>query len=139
MVGLATIFLLGDSAYPCLSWLVSPFEDNGHLTRNQKLFNYRHSSTRIVIENAFGLLKGHFRRLNVFDNLDLIFIVECVIATAVIHNIRIGFDDEVDYMSDDIDEDHDEQFVQRVSGITNNASRRDEVLRQMFKRACNSI
>jgi hypothetical protein len=71
--------------------------------------------------------------------LDLIFIVECVIATAVIHNIRIGFDDEVDYMSDDIDEDHDEQFVQRVSGITNNASRRDEVLRQMFTRACNSI
>jgi hypothetical protein len=34
---------------------------------------------------------------------------------------------------------NDEQFIQRVSGITNNASRRDEVFRQMFTRACNSI
>jgi hypothetical protein len=54
-------FLLRDSAYPCLSWLVSSFKDNGDLTRNQKRFNYRHSSTRIVIQNAFGLLKGRFR------------------------------------------------------------------------------
>lgn len=52
-------FLLGDSACPSLTWLVPPFKDNGRLTENQKLFNFRHSSTRIIIENVFG----RFRRL----------------------------------------------------------------------------
>jgi hypothetical protein len=32
-------FLLGDSAYPSLNWLVPPFKDNGALTPNQRLFN----------------------------------------------------------------------------------------------------
>jgi predicted DNA-binding protein YlxM (UPF0122 family) len=31
--------LLGDSAYPCLRWLIPPFRDTGHLTDNQKTFN----------------------------------------------------------------------------------------------------
>lgn len=43
-------FLLGDSAYPSLSWLVPPFRDNGHLTPQQNEFNFMHSSTRIVVE-----------------------------------------------------------------------------------------
>ncbi|XP_066590811.1 uncharacterized protein [Prorops nasuta] len=64
-------FLLGDSAYPCLNWLIPPFKDNGNFISNKKIFNYRHSATRVVIENAFGLLKGRFRRLKFFENDDL--------------------------------------------------------------------
>ncbi|XP_026823903.1 putative nuclease HARBI1 [Ooceraea biroi] len=55
--------ILGDSAYGIQKYLICPFKDNGNLTQNKKIFNYRHSATRIVIENAFGLLKGRFRRL----------------------------------------------------------------------------
>ncbi|KAJ8914145.1 hypothetical protein NQ315_016223, partial [Exocentrus adspersus] len=80
-------FLLGDSAYPCLNWLIPPFRDNGNLTENQKLFNYRHSLSRVAIENAFGLLKGRFRRLKHFENDDIMFITKCVTAAAVLHNI----------------------------------------------------
>lgn len=47
-------FLLGDSAYPSLPWLVPPFRDNGHLTPQQTDFNFIHSSTRITVEKAFG-------------------------------------------------------------------------------------
>lgn len=38
-------FLLGDSAYPSLQWLVPTFRDNGHLTPQQRQFNYMHSAT----------------------------------------------------------------------------------------------
>lgn len=43
-------FIIGDSAYPSLAWLVPPFRDNGHLTPQQTEFNYMLSSTRIVAE-----------------------------------------------------------------------------------------
>ncbi|XP_067629448.1 putative nuclease HARBI1 isoform X2 [Eurosta solidaginis] len=56
-------FLLGDSAYGNSQWLISPFLDNGCLTPAQRQFNFIHSSTRIVVENAYGLLKTRFRRL----------------------------------------------------------------------------
>lgn len=48
-------FIIGDSAYLTLSWLVSSFCDNGRLTPQQTQFNFLHSSTRMVIEKAFSL------------------------------------------------------------------------------------
>lgn len=38
-------YLVGDSAYPLDKFIMVPFKDNGHLTRAQKLFNARLSST----------------------------------------------------------------------------------------------
>lgn len=45
--------LLGDSGFPLLGWLVTPFRDHGNLTRQQKLFDKTHSRCREIIE---GLL-----------------------------------------------------------------------------------
>lgn len=42
-------FLLADSAYPNLNWIVTPFQDTGFLTEHQKLFNKRLSSKRVVL------------------------------------------------------------------------------------------
>jgi len=55
--------LLGDSAFPLLENLLVPFKATHILTDKEKLFNRRLSSTRVVIEQAFGLLLGRFRRL----------------------------------------------------------------------------
>ena len=60
-------YLLGDSAYPLTSWLMSSFRDNCHLTPQQRNCNFLHSSSRMVIERAFALLKGRFRRLKYVD------------------------------------------------------------------------
>ncbi|KAB0803778.1 hypothetical protein PPYR_00748 [Photinus pyralis] len=90
--------LIGDSAYPALDWLSTPKKDNGHLSNDDKDFNYRHSSTRIVVENAYGHLKGRFRRLQKFDNLTTIFIINCIGASCVLHNIcqmRKDFNDDI--------------------------------------------
>ena len=59
--------LLGDTAYPLQTWIMTPYKDNGHLTEQQKTYNHLHCSTRMVIERAFALLKGRFRRLKYVD------------------------------------------------------------------------
>ncbi|XP_058811121.1 putative nuclease HARBI1 [Topomyia yanbarensis] len=50
--------LVGDSAYPLDTFLLRPYKDNGNLSPEKINFNKVHSSTRMVIENAIGLLKG---------------------------------------------------------------------------------
>lgn len=91
-------FILGDSAYPCLSWLVPPFRDNGHLTNQQKEFNFMHSSTRIMVEKAFGQLKGRFRRIKFFTEYrDIAFITDTVVAACILHNYCIDKSDVYDF------------------------------------------
>lgn len=75
------MFILGDSAYPSLSWLVLSFRNNDQLTKQQIEFNFIHSSTRMAIEKAFGVLKARFRRLKFFNEYqDIQFIIEVVVA-----------------------------------------------------------
>ena len=76
--------LLGDSAYALEKYMIVPYRDNGHLLPWQTNFNYVHSSTRVVIERAFGLLKGKFRRLkklemHIIDKIPLIITGACVL------------------------------------------------------------
>ncbi|KAK9696185.1 DDE superfamily endonuclease [Popillia japonica] len=96
--------LLGGSAYPVLNWLIPPYKDNGLLTEQQRLFNFKHSATRIVVEHGFGVLNGRFRRLREFQNDSLSFIVHSVVAAWVLHNICISRNIEdnnvIEYMED---------------------------------------
>jgi len=80
-------FIIGDSAYPSLPWLVPPFRDNGHLTPQQTEFNYMLSSTRIVVEKTFGLLKGRFRRIKFFTEYRHINFITDVVIVHVFYTI----------------------------------------------------
>ena len=54
-----SIVIIGDPAYnDALLWLMKPFPENEHTTKEQKIYNYRQSRARMVVENAFGRLKG---------------------------------------------------------------------------------
>ncbi|KAH7981125.1 hypothetical protein HPB49_021773 [Dermacentor silvarum] len=55
--------ILGDAAYPIREHFLTPYKDFGAMTDAQIVYNYRHSSTRVVIENAFGRLKQRFHQL----------------------------------------------------------------------------
>ncbi|XP_060564347.1 putative nuclease HARBI1 [Ruditapes philippinarum] len=78
--------LLGDSAYSLSSFLLVPFRDNGHLTSEQKKFNFALSSTRVDIERCFGLLKGKFRKLKFLDVTKVTMIPNIIISCCVLHN-----------------------------------------------------
>lgn len=88
-------YILGDSAYPVLSWLIPPFKNNGHLTPAEVYFNKMLSKTRVKIEHAFGALKGRFRRLKEFlDIKETQNIANIIVASCVLHNICIMNNDD---------------------------------------------
>lgn len=88
--------LLGDKAYPIRPELMTPFKDNGHLTRSQTNFNYKLSATRSTIERAFGLLKKRFRCLKFLDVKRIDWIPKYIVACCVLHNICILQNDVMD-------------------------------------------
>ncbi|XP_018373892.1 PREDICTED: LOW QUALITY PROTEIN: putative nuclease HARBI1 [Trachymyrmex cornetzi] len=91
-------FIIGDSAYASLSWLVLPFRDNGHLTPQQKEFNFLHSSTCMVVKCAFGYLKGRFRRIKFFNEYRQIsFITNTIVCACILHNYCIDENDAYDF------------------------------------------
>lgn len=63
-------FILGDSGYPLLPWLLTPYKDmhrNAPLSREARAYNTAHASTRSVVERAFGTLKSRWRKLQKMD------------------------------------------------------------------------
>lgn len=86
--------LIGDSAYPLLVNVMTPFRDNGHLTPAQTSYNINLSTIRSIIERAFGQLKGKFRRLKYLDIGDFALGVEMIASACILHNFIIENDEE---------------------------------------------
>ena len=82
--------IVGDSAFKLMEKLMVPYRDNGSLTIQQKQFNTKLSQQRGLIENAYALLKGRFRRLKCV-RAKLGKIPYIISACAVVHNISLDF------------------------------------------------
>ncbi|XP_018406610.1 PREDICTED: putative nuclease HARBI1 [Cyphomyrmex costatus] len=90
--------LVGNLAYKLHENLLTPYRDNGHLTRRQQNYNFCHASSRVVIERAFGLLKGRFRSLLAILAMARTDLIPMhILACCVLHNICLMKGDEFNF------------------------------------------
>ncbi|KAJ8307456.1 hypothetical protein KUTeg_015540 [Tegillarca granosa] len=94
--------LVADAAYPLRRWLLTPYRDNGHLNQEQKHFNYMHSSNRVVIERAFGLLKGRYRLYHIDSKVETA--VKLIVVACVLHNFCLLQHDNIEEFMEAIDD-----------------------------------
>ena len=73
--------------YKSTRYHVQEFNSSGRrITSKKELYNYRHSSLRMVIERSFGVLKARFPILNLMPNFKPIRQRYVVIVCCALHN-----------------------------------------------------
>ena len=95
--------LVADPAYKLTNWCMKPYPETRVITPSQRNFNKALSRARVVIEQAFGMLKGRCRCLLVKLEESIDKIPFTIIACSILHNICIDIHDDVD-----VDPEHDE-------------------------------
>lgn len=91
---LVPVVLIGDSAFRLSSYMMKPFPYDVN-NPQEKLFNLKLSSARIVVENAFGHLKARFRKIGRglevhIENTSII-----IQACCILHNICNNNNDQI--------------------------------------------
>ena len=89
-------YIVADRGYPLLSWCLTPFKIGPMgvpLSNEEVWFNRKHSSTRMCVERAFGILKARFKEIGVKSSLKLDFLPTVVHTCCVLHNILFASKD----------------------------------------------
>ena len=97
---------IADEAFPLGQNLMKPFARRG-LALNERIFNYRLSRARRVVENAFGILSGRFRVFKAPIALKTETVRAVVKATVCLHNFLI--EQNATNIDDDLIDREDEQ------------------------------
>lgn len=109
--------LIGDSAYPALAWLVSPYPHSRNLSQDQVKFNKNLSKSRAIVERAFGKLKCRWRCLLKPLEENTPKVPHTILTSCTLHNICAlrGDEYEDDNYSEDDDKDNKEDSDQPLA------------------------
>lgn len=77
---------VADDAFPLRTDILKPYSRTGNLTETQKVFNYRLSRARRIVENAFGILTSRFRVYEKLIPLAIQTVPKLDKATCSLHN-----------------------------------------------------
>jgi DDE superfamily endonuclease len=119
--------IIGDPAYPLSTNIMVPFKDNGRLDARQRNFNTTLSAARSVIERAFALLKGRFRRLKYVDMTITERIPTIIMACCILHNFCLSRGDIPDEI-EDLDDDAENSAPVTEMPMTSASSRRRDAV-----------
>jgi len=81
--------LVGDKRFPLKTYLMRPFAKRNLQNNDQRIFNYRLSRARRVIENTFGILVSRWRILYKPLALKLSTVEKIIQAVTCLHNYII--------------------------------------------------
>ncbi|XP_064635180.1 uncharacterized protein LOC135492565 [Lineus longissimus] len=123
--------ILADSAYPLKRWLITPFQNNGNLTREQRNFNRRISGCRQSVERAIGHLKGRMRRLKEVMGHDADEVEELIMAACILHNLCIIEDDDIDHYIDMDLPPHPNRLPNMIRNARDGVVRRQQVMHEI--------
>ena len=87
------LLILEDLAYPLIPWLMNPYLEKASTTAKERNYKYRQSRARMVVENAFGQLKGRWRCLLKRLDVHVSNIPNVIGSCVVLHNICEIFGD----------------------------------------------
>jgi hypothetical protein len=130
-------FILGDKAYPSMSWCLVPYKRSQSMTAEQIRFNKKHSSAHTTVERSFALLFGRFRRLKHLPMKRADLIPTTVMAACVLHNICLDFPDNISYTQEELElvaDNGDNGFSD-----TNGTSENTREAQQMRQRICDQL
>lgn len=77
---------VGDDAFPLATYLMKPYSRHEGLEHKQKIFNYRLSRARRIVENAFGIMASRFRVYRKPISVSLDKTDSIIKATCALHN-----------------------------------------------------
>lgn len=89
-------YILGDAGYMLQPWCMVPYSGRS-LSLGESAYNAAHTRGRIIVEQAFGLLKGKWRILSVGIQSEHEWAPQIVHACTILHNILMArADQEID-------------------------------------------
>lgn len=100
--------VLGDGAYELREWLLKPYREYELNSRARRRYNKKFCATRVVVENAFGMLKKRFIQLIRLFMWDVDRISKFIVSCCVLHNICIDANDDVPLDTDNEEDTEDE-------------------------------
>ena len=120
--------LVADPVYKLSNWCMKPYPETRAIAPSQRTFNKALSRARVVIEQAFGMLKGRWCCLLVKLEESVDKIPLTIITCCILHNICIEVRDDVDV--DPEDDDPDE-----LAALPGHMNREGSRLRNKIKEA----